>query len=152
MPDFLPLEQALITAAATIVSASAVVVAAYIRSHVRNVEMAAGLDRAVMVGAGVAHDALTSAVAAGGKIDWNAAKAAAIASGTEAAQEIASGVTAEHVTAALAPLLAVDPSVPAGTGSTATATASAGNEALAAVGPSPTAKPSSTAPIAANLG
>ena len=132
--DLAPLEAAAITAAATIISASAAVVAGYIRSHVRNVDLASALSSAATLGAGIAHDSLTSAVA-NGAVDWNAAKATAIASGTAAAQRLAAGVTAESVTAALAPLLAVDPSVPAGTGSTATATSGAGGEAIAAAGP-----------------
>lgn len=129
--DMLPLEQAVITAAAAIVSACGVVVASYIRAHVKNSAAQSALAEAVALGAGIAHDALTTAVSRGTP-DWAAAKAVAIQQGTAAAQKVAAQVTSQIVTAALAPLLAVDPSAPAGLAATATATASKGQEAIAA--------------------
>ena len=128
--DWTPVTQAAITAAATIVSAAGLVIAAYIRTYVKNEALAAILIKAEKVGAGVAHDSLITAVAKGAP-DWGAAKRVAVAEGTAAAQSLVASVTTDGVLAALAPLLAVDPSVPAGTASTATATASKGGAASA---------------------
>ena len=129
--DWSPIEQAAITAAAGIISASGVVIATYVAAHVHNAKVAALLTRAIQLGAGVAHDALTTAIAKGGTPDWVAAKQAAIAEGTDAARSLVSSVNADDVRAALASLLAPDPSVPAGPAPSASASAPPGSTAVA---------------------
>ena len=132
--DWTPIEQAAITAAAAILAASGAVVAAYIRSHVKDQAAAAALTRAEQIGAGIAHDALTTAVANGAP-DWAAAKRVAIQEGTAVAQQELASVTPVGIAAGLAGLLAMDPSAPAGPASSATATASLGGSAAAIAEP-----------------
>ena len=130
--DWTPIEIAFIGAAATVISASAAVAAGYIRAHVRNQEAAAVIVRTETMAAGIAHDALTTAVA-NGVLDWAAAKQVAIREGIVGVQrELAMDVTPLAVAAALAPMLAANPSVPSGNASVAAAV-SCGGEALAVV-------------------
>jgi hypothetical protein len=140
--DWTPLEEAFVGAAATIITASAAVAAAYIRSSVKDKAIAEALVRTETMAAGIAHDSLTTAMANGAP-DWAAAKQIAIEEGVAGVkQELAQDITPLAVAAALAPLLAVDPSVPAGTTPTATASAPAGGEAVAtASAQAPSAKP-----------
>lgn len=124
--DWTPIENAAVLAAAGIVSACGVVAASYIRSHVKNVQLRADLADAATLGAGVAYDALTSAVAKGHAPDWSAAKQVAITEGTAAAnKELSTDISPVQVASALANLLAKDPSVPAGSASTTVAPKSA---------------------------
>jgi hypothetical protein len=112
--DWTPIVNSAIVAAAGIISASGMVAAAYIRSRVKNQNVADALVRAETMGAGIAHDALTSAVSKGAP-DWAAAKQVAISEGVAGVKrELATDITPTAVAAALAPLLAADPSVPAG--------------------------------------
>ena len=118
--DWTPLVDASITAAAGMITVCAPIATAYVASHLRNKQLAALTAGAVTVGAGIAHDALTTAVAQGAP-DWAAAKHLAVARGLAAAKQIADQVTAEDVTAGLSGLLAADPTVPAGVAAVATA-------------------------------
>ena len=133
--DWNPIVEAAVSGAALVISASAAVAANYIRSHVKNVEIASAVVRAETMAAGIAHDALTTAVSNGAP-DWAAAKRVAIAEGVAGVQrELATDVTPLAVAAALAPMLAADPTVPAGPASSATAVASPGGTAAALAEP-----------------
>ena len=136
--DWTPLEQAAVTAAATVITLATPLVAAWTAVHIRNQKVAALVLKAEALAAGVAHDSLTSAVARPGPLDWNAAKETAKIEGLAAAQaELGVIPSLAAVSAGLAVLLAPDASAPAGNAATATATASSGGSAAALAEPGP---------------
>ena len=109
-----PIEQAAVMGAAAIVSAAAAVAAGYIRSHIKNQMAADALATATTQAGAVAYDALTTAVANGQAPNWAAAKAKAITEATATVSaDVGTVLSPVAVTAALAPLLAADPTVPA---------------------------------------
>ena len=100
--DWTPVEQAAISAAALIISASAAVAAAYIRSHVKGQATAAVEMKAVTVGAGIAAASLQAAVAKGAP-DWTAARDTALAEGTAATRDVMETVTPVQIASPVAP-------------------------------------------------
>jgi hypothetical protein len=124
-----PIIQALVTVLPLAVTAGA----AWLQAH-KHTQLAA----AVQTGGGVAYNALVSANR-DGVTDWRAAEAVAIRQGVAAVQQIVGSVdpakVATQVAGALGHLQAVDPTIAAGGGSTATATAAPGQSATAEAGP-----------------